>query len=499
MSACTFVAAHAAGVCDAIYTPDGSHIITCGSDKLICVRNKDEPGKVVVEMKENEDAVTCLAMNKSGTQLVSGSEDNMVKSFRLPDGTFEDNVARLTLPIKSLAFSPNGVFLAVASEESHIRLVNTLDTKQMIQLKGHAGPVRSLHFDPNCTFLASSSDDGSVRVWRIQNKMCVKTWNDLPVVGAPYQFSQIAWSPCGSYLAMPGDNGRVEVKSRDAWETVFTLKGHREVVDIISWSPNGSYLLTACLGHIIMLWDTTSHESIGKFVCEQQVSQIRWSPNENAFTAIDVNGKITVQTEVVPSHMPMPFAAEGSIVVGAASAKPPTAANTVGNAPTSAPAKSSDKSPAKATTKFVIDDDDDSSSDDDDHPPRAIASKPQLKRLARAKDIASKNKKSNEFSISALKSSYGFESDDDELQEQEEALELEEYLREQRANAERGYGSQHGGGETRIVTKVVSSGVKPQPSFQPGSTPKLEDRPRFLAWNNIGSCLAFWLVYCDLC
>ena len=421
----------------------------------------------------------------------------MVKAFSLPDGKFDKNIVRMTLPIQDLDFSPNGVYLAVASEESDIRLMNMMDVTQLIKLEGHAGPVRCVHFDPNCTFLASSSADGSVRVWRIGDKMVMATFRDLPIVGAPFQFSKIAWSPCGSYLAMPGDRGRVDVKARDSWETAFMLKGHREAVDVIAWSPNGNYLLTACLGKQILLWDAGSHESIGKFICEEQISQICWSPNENAFTVIDVNGNVATETGVVPSHMAMPFSSEGSIVVGAAPTKPQTGLGSSDKAPASTGGGTVSSSGANsgptrksAPSKFVIDDDDD---DDEDDQLAQTASKQRLQRLARAKDHKVNKKGGSVFSISALKSQYGVESDDDELQEQEEALELEEYLREQRNRVAAGhgnYGGASGGKEMHVVTKVVSAGVKPQAPFQPGSTPRDDSRRRFLAWNSVGSIVS---------
>ena len=90
-----------------------------------------------------------------------------------------------------------------------------------------------------------------------------------------------------------------------------------------------------------------------------------------------------------------------------------------------------------------------------------------------------------------MKSTYGVESDDDELQEAEEALELEEYLREQQQREEQGYGyGTQRTGETKVVTKIVSAGVNPQPPFQAGCTPHDAGRRRYLAWNKIGTIIS---------
>ena len=139
---------------------------------------------------------------------------------------------------------------------------------------------------------------------------------------------------------------------------------------------------------------------------------------------------------------------------------------------------------------MIDDDDSDDDSDLEDRIARSkAANKGRLQRLSRSKDSKVNKKGGNAFSISALKSVYGVESDDDELQEQEEALELEEYLREQQRLKEGGGASSRGGGgghAQQIVTRVLSAGVKPQLAFQPGSTPADANQRRFLAWNTIG-------------
>ena len=47
---------------------------------------------------------------------ITGSEDGTVSKYSLDDGKFEEILVRSTLPVRDVAISPNGNWIAVASE-----------------------------------------------------------------------------------------------------------------------------------------------------------------------------------------------------------------------------------------------------------------------------------------------------------------------------------------------------------------------------------------------
>lgn len=54
---------------------------------------------------------------------ITGSEDGTVSKYSLENGKFEEILVRTTLPVRDVALSPNGNWIAVASEYvSGIRL-----------------------------------------------------------------------------------------------------------------------------------------------------------------------------------------------------------------------------------------------------------------------------------------------------------------------------------------------------------------------------------------
>ena len=112
---------------------------------------------------------------------------------------------------------------------------------------------------------------------------------------------QMSWSPLSSCLAVPSSSLSVLLYSKsshsDSWneQTLVTdqessdlqhsSKGNTEI-NIVSFSPNGSYLLSADTAGIILIWDVETKSAFRKISCidhdtKQSMSlfDIKWGPN----------------------------------------------------------------------------------------------------------------------------------------------------------------------------------------------------------------------------
>lgn len=125
--------------------------------------------------EERFSQINCLAFNKSGTLLATGSY-KIVKLF-----TISENIIKYDTQwqpsinnILSVAFNPSGTILAVGSEDN-IRLYNFLYEKRSVtNLKiphGEFSSVKSIAFDSTGEFLAFISENNSkntIIFWRIK-------------------------------------------------------------------------------------------------------------------------------------------------------------------------------------------------------------------------------------------------------------------------------------------------------------------------------------------
>ena len=129
---------HAQGWTKLAYSHDGQFLITAGADQLIRKFTVDEESKEPETFEQHTEPVVAVAVSRNG--FASASEDCTVNLFNMRNSS--ENVrllTRCTLPVRDVAFSPDGELLGVASEYSQVTIVLILG-KRMQRLLIQSAP-----------------------------------------------------------------------------------------------------------------------------------------------------------------------------------------------------------------------------------------------------------------------------------------------------------------------------------------------------------------------
>ena len=121
---------HSQGRTKLAYSHDGRFLITAGAAKLIRKFTVDEESKEPETFEQHTEPVVAVAASKD--VFASASEDCTVNLFNMRNSN--DNVrllTRCTLPVRDVAFSPDGEWLGVASE--YVRLISWLTIGKRMQ------------------------------------------------------------------------------------------------------------------------------------------------------------------------------------------------------------------------------------------------------------------------------------------------------------------------------------------------------------------------------
>ena len=113
----------------------------------------------------HEDTITSLAYSPDGKFLASASEDRTIKIWDAASGQNIATYTGHTESITSITYSPNGKFLASASNDKSIKIWDTFSGQNVSTYTGHEGKVTSIAYSPNGKFLASASEDKSIKIW----------------------------------------------------------------------------------------------------------------------------------------------------------------------------------------------------------------------------------------------------------------------------------------------------------------------------------------------
>ena len=156
--------------------------------------------------------------------------------------------------ISSVAFSPDGHYVAAGSFNGEVRVWQVADSKLVFTLSGHTDWVWSIAFSPDGTMLASGSNDQTVKVWQVGregNGQCFMT-----LQGHTRWVKAVTFSPNGSFLASGSYDHTVKLWNIIDGRCFQTLEGHTDWVWSVAFSPDGSLIASGCNDGTIKLWKT---------------------------------------------------------------------------------------------------------------------------------------------------------------------------------------------------------------------------------------------------
>ena len=121
----------------------------------------DEPFNIDVS-SDNHTAVAA-----TNDFFVVGGEDGFATKYSLISNSMEEVLVRSSLPVRDIAISPDGEWVAVASDELEVKVVNAKDTARVMFLREQSRPVKHVSFDVSGTIVAASCTDGMVYLYSL--------------------------------------------------------------------------------------------------------------------------------------------------------------------------------------------------------------------------------------------------------------------------------------------------------------------------------------------
>ena len=243
---------HEAEVLSLAITPDG-RLLASGSDDQSIRLWRLPDGECLATLRGHRGAVTSLAATPDGNLLVSASQDWIIRLWRLPEGKYIARLRGHRYTVTSLAIAPDGSLLASGSHDATVRLWRMPEGTRVATLRGHGDEVVSLAITPDGRLLASGSRDATIRLWRLPDGASFGTLG-----GHTGPVSSLAVTPDGSLLASSSHDATVRLWSLPEGACVETLRGHGDEVDSLVVTPDGSLLASASRDNTVRLWSVSN-------------------------------------------------------------------------------------------------------------------------------------------------------------------------------------------------------------------------------------------------
>ena len=152
--------------------------------------------------------------------------------------------------IWSVAFSPDGQYLAAGDTKGNILLRQVTDGRVIRSFTGHSAWVVSLAFSPDGNTLASSSCDCTAKLWDVNTGQCLHSLNEHQ-----QEVWSVAFSSDGETLATGCDDNNARLWSVVTGKCLKVFSGHKNEVLSVTFSRDGQKLISGSQDSTIRFWD----------------------------------------------------------------------------------------------------------------------------------------------------------------------------------------------------------------------------------------------------
>jgi WD40 repeat protein len=235
---------------DVAFSPDGKTLAVAHQREGISLWDYTD-GKLIRQLAVDKDGRAdeghfSIAFSPDGKTLAANSVDGGARLFdaKTGDKLKELGGGRGT----SVAYSSGDGALLAAASDNQVTIWHADTGKVHLQLNNHASSVA---VSKDGRFIAGASN-WDLRIWDAKGKEIGHIKERR--YGIHSYFRVLEFSPNGKYLAV-ADSDKVMIWDTGARKQVHSFAGHRGIVTTLSFTPDGSRLISGGEDCTLLVWD----------------------------------------------------------------------------------------------------------------------------------------------------------------------------------------------------------------------------------------------------
>jgi WD40 repeat protein len=248
-------------VCDVVFSPDGNLLATAtamGVEPTSVKLWNPSTGRELRTLGGHTGSITGLAFSPDSRRLASISLLSMAGEVKIWDT--QTGAALLTIPGQAMAgsvsFSPDGKHIANDSRDI-VRIWDANTGQAGLTLRGHSDSVQHVAYSPDGRFLATASQDGTVKLWNPTTGEEVRT-----IRGDSGTIQFLAFSADGRRLATGSYDGHLTIWDPATGQDPFTFGDYVSSSHPVAVSADGKWLASGSREGAVKLWDPRTGQEL---------------------------------------------------------------------------------------------------------------------------------------------------------------------------------------------------------------------------------------------
>ncbi len=223
----------------------------------------------------------CLAASPDGKYILSGSSDHTARLWSLESGKELRTLAAGKQTVASVCFSPDGKAALTSSEDGYFTIWDLASGSKLARRKGAALEAPRAIFSPDGKAILHIDDDidkgeRRYRLRILDRAADFRVVKDLP---HPYRVTDFVYSPKGDLIASGADDEIVRLWDARSGKKLRELHGHQNAIRSLSFSRDGSRLLSASPDEVIS-WDVRRGAKLWSFSETRSIRTAAFCPDE---------------------------------------------------------------------------------------------------------------------------------------------------------------------------------------------------------------------------
>ncbi len=241
----TFAGEHKQLVISVAAASDGRLVATTGYEGLIHLW--DGAGVLRQRLPWRSGPVLAVAPRPDGKVVAIACDDSSVRLFDLAAGRARHVLIGQKERVWTVDYAPDGGLIASAGgdwdrhdELSPVLLWDGKSGTLRGTLSGHQGLVFDTKFSPDGKTLATASWDHTIRIWDVASRSLTRV-----LTGHRDAVRKVVWSPDGTKLASVGFDGQLRIWNASDGVLARSIVAHANGCAAVAWSRDGRLIATS--------------------------------------------------------------------------------------------------------------------------------------------------------------------------------------------------------------------------------------------------------------